>query len=98
MPAPSKSVIPAHAGIQTHPVNASRFSTSLDARFHGHHEHTAINMAEYALSDVQKPMGIASYELTHTLPEALRNQLPSIERLEQELGLDDGASEKGAGV
>lgn len=55
-------------------------------------------VAEYALSDVHKPMGIASYELTHTLPEALRNQLPSIERLEQELGLDDGAGEKGAGV
>ena len=41
-------------------------------------------VAEYALSDIHKPLGLASYELSHTLPEALRDQLPSIERLEAE--------------
>lgn len=42
-------------------------------------------VAEYALSDIHKPLGLASYELSHSLPEALREQLPSIERLEAEL-------------
>ena len=55
-------------------------------------------VAEYALSDVHKPMGIASYQLTHELPADLRNQLPSIERLEQELGLDELSKTGRAGV
>lgn len=42
-------------------------------------------VAEYALSDIHKPLSLASYELSHTLPEALRDQLPSIERLQSEL-------------
>ncbi len=41
-------------------------------------------LTEYALSDIHKPLGLASYELSHTLPEALRDQLPSIEQLEAE--------------
>jgi predicted nuclease of restriction endonuclease-like (RecB) superfamily len=45
-------------------------------------------VAEYALSDIQKPMGLATYTLSHTLPEALRDKLPSIEAIERELGLD----------
>lgn len=43
-------------------------------------------VAEYAVSDIHKPMGIASYELTHALPEALRDKLPSVERLETRTG------------
>lgn len=45
-------------------------------------------VAEYALSDIQKPMGLSTYTLSHTLPEALRGKLPSIEAIERELGLD----------
>ena len=45
-------------------------------------------VAEYALSDMQKPMGLSTYTLSHTLPEALRDKLPSIEAIERELGLD----------
>jgi PIN domain nuclease of toxin-antitoxin system len=45
-------------------------------------------VAEYALSDIQKPMGLSTYKLSHTLPEALRDKLPSIEAIERELGLD----------
>lgn len=45
-------------------------------------------VAEYALSDIQKPMGLSTYTLSHTLPEALRGQLPSIEQIERELGLE----------
>ena len=35
-------------------------------------------VAEYALSDIQKPMGLSTCTLSHTLPEALRDKLPSI--------------------
>jgi predicted nuclease of restriction endonuclease-like (RecB) superfamily len=52
-------------------------------------------VAEYALSDIQKPMGLATYTLSHTLPEALRDKLPSIEQLERELGLDAGGDAAG---
>ena len=52
-------------------------------------------VAEYALSDIQKPMGLSTYTLSHTLPEALRGKLPSIEQLEQELGKDSDSPEAG---
>ena len=59
-------------------------------------------VAEYALSDIHKPMGISAYTLTHTLPESLRDKLPSIERIERELGMDgavgDSAKAGRAGV
>lgn len=45
-------------------------------------------VAEYALSDIQKPMGLATYTLSHTLPETLRDKLPSIEEIEAELAED----------
>lgn len=42
-------------------------------------------LAEYALRDVNKPIGISQYELTKALPESLTGSLPTIEELEQEL-------------
>lgn len=51
-------------------------------------------VAEYALRDANKPIGIAEYQLVHALPERLGTSLPSIERLELELG---GASLEPAG-
>ncbi|WP_422139938.1 DUF1016 N-terminal domain-containing protein [Endozoicomonas sp. ALC020] len=42
-------------------------------------------LAEYALSDIQKPIGVSEYQLTHSLPENLQSQLPSIEEIEQGL-------------
>lgn len=39
--------------------------------------------AEYALSDMQKPIGVASY--TTGLPESLRDKLPDIKELEESL-------------
>ena len=54
-------------------------------------------VAEYALNDIHKPMDISEYTLSHTLPENLRDQLPSIEAIERELGLDGGKGE-GDGV
>lgn len=42
-------------------------------------------VAEYALRDMSKPMGVAEYQLTEALPETLHGNLPSIEEIEQEL-------------
>ena len=42
-------------------------------------------VAEYALSDIQKPIGVSEYQLTQSLPENLQSKLPSIEELETEL-------------
>ncbi|MCF8084413.1 MAG: DUF1016 domain-containing protein, partial [Deltaproteobacteria bacterium] len=34
-------------------------------------------IVEYALHDARKPMGVATYEITRTLPKSLKGQLPS---------------------
>ena len=41
--------------------------------------------AEYALRDIQKPIGISDYELGQALPEDFRGSLPTIEEIENEL-------------
>ena len=41
--------------------------------------------AEYALRDIQKPIGISEYLLTQNLPENFKNQLPTVEQLENQL-------------
>jgi len=41
--------------------------------------------AEYALRDINKPMGISEYKLTDAIPETMRTKLPSVEELENEL-------------
>jgi hypothetical protein len=42
-------------------------------------------VAEYALSGIDKPMGVAEYQLVRALPEPLDTSLPSIEEIEAEL-------------
>jgi predicted nuclease of restriction endonuclease-like (RecB) superfamily len=42
-------------------------------------------VAEYALRDSNKPMGVAEYQLVAALPQELQTSLPSIEQIEQEL-------------
>jgi predicted nuclease of restriction endonuclease-like (RecB) superfamily len=42
-------------------------------------------VAEYALRDTLKPIGVSGYELTKALPETLQDSLPTIEQLEEEL-------------
>lgn len=42
-------------------------------------------VAEYALSGIAKPMGVAEYHLVRALPEPLDTELPTIEQLEEEL-------------
>ena len=43
-------------------------------------------VAEYALRDINKPIGISEYRLAESLPEKLQGSLPTIEELENELG------------
>ena len=38
-------------------------------------------VVEYALHDARKPIGVATYEITKTLPKALKGQLPSPEEI-----------------
>jgi predicted nuclease of restriction endonuclease-like (RecB) superfamily len=49
--------------------------------------------AEYALRNIQSPMGVATYQVTASLPETLKDQLPDIGEIEaslQEIGEDIG--------
>ncbi|MFM2448878.1 MAG: hypothetical protein RIS44_1328 [Pseudomonadota bacterium] len=77
---------------------------AVDEQLRGDHDAPTIGLllckskdrlvAEYALSDIQKPLGLATYTLSHTLPEALRDKLPSIEVLEAELGGELGGGDE----
>ena len=42
-------------------------------------------VAEYALRDLGKPVGVSEYHLAETLPKRLQESLPTIEQLEAEL-------------
>ena len=42
-------------------------------------------IAEYALKDVEKPIGVSEYKLTKNLPKNLEKLLPSIEEIEQKI-------------
>ncbi|MFO7734597.1 MAG: PDDEXK nuclease domain-containing protein [bacterium] len=50
--------------------------------------------AEYALRDIQKPIGVSDYELTKALPENLKSSLPTIEELEKALEIEDESDKK----
>lgn len=39
-------------------------------------------VAEYALKDMTKPIGVSEYKLMNILPEELQNTLPSVEDIE----------------
>ena len=41
-------------------------------------------IVEYALRDIQKPLGISEYKLTDILPKELESSLPTIEQIEAE--------------
>ncbi len=45
-------------------------------------------VAEYALSGIEKPIGVAEYQLLRDLPESLGSNLPSIAEIEAELASD----------
>lgn len=47
-------------------------------------------LAEYALRDIHKPIGVSGYELTRALPDNLKSSLPSIEAIEAEMSGEVG--------
>lgn len=53
-------------------------------------------VAEYALRNVNKPLGVADYQLVESLPPELQTSLPSIEQIERELGGAGGADPSAA--
>ncbi len=42
-------------------------------------------VAEYALKDMSKPIGVSEYKITNSLPEGLSRQLPSIEDIQKRI-------------
>jgi hypothetical protein len=42
-------------------------------------------LAEYSFAGIDKPIGIATYQLTRALPKEIRSALPTVEELETEL-------------
>jgi len=40
---------------------------------------------EYALRDINKPLGVSEYRLTEAIPDKIKTQLPSIEDMENNL-------------
>ena len=42
-------------------------------------------VAEYALKDMSKPIGISEYKITNNLPEELEKQLPSVEDIQKRI-------------
>jgi hypothetical protein len=42
-------------------------------------------VAEYALKDIGKPIGVSAYQITESIPENLKGSLPTIEEIENEL-------------
>ena len=42
-------------------------------------------VAEYALKDMSKPMGVSEYRVTSNLPEDLSKQLPSVEDIQKRI-------------
>jgi predicted nuclease of restriction endonuclease-like (RecB) superfamily len=81
---------PEHAG------QLSFYLTAVDAQLKSDQDASTIGLllcktknrvvAEYALRDSNKPMGIAEYQLVESLPKELQTNLPTIEQIEQELG------------
>ena len=45
-------------------------------------------VAEYSLRNVNKPIGVAEYQLIQSLPDNLKTNLPSIEDIERELTIE----------
>jgi predicted nuclease of restriction endonuclease-like (RecB) superfamily len=81
-----------------HTGQLSFYLSAVDDHFKTEHDAPSIGLllcksrnkiiAEYALRDNSKPIGIAEYQLAQALPPDLEDKLPSIERIEQELQND----------
>jgi predicted nuclease of restriction endonuclease-like (RecB) superfamily len=79
-----------------HTGQLSFYLTAVDAQVKAPEDNPTIGLllcksknkivAEYALRDTNKPMGVAEYQLVESLPKELETSLPSIEQIERELG------------
>lgn len=71
------------------------YLTVIDDTLKGEHDQPGIGLllcqeknkivAEYALKNLNKPLGILAYEIVSSIPENLKRNLPSIEEIESEL-------------
>lgn len=59
----------------------------------GDHSHFDV---EYALRGIDKPVGVAGYQLTREIPEQLKGSLPNADQIEEKLLQDLGADTFGA--
>lgn len=83
---------PEHAG------KLSFYLSAVDAELKSEHDAPTIGMvlcksknkvvAEYALRNINQPIGVAEYQLTESLPAELQTSLPSIEAIEQALAAE----------
>jgi len=83
------------------------YCSIVDDRFRRDHDQPTIGLilcqtkdrilAEYALRGIDKPIGVADYDLARALPASLASSLPSIEQIEAELqgDLSEPDAEKG---
>lgn len=78
-----------------HTGQLSFYLSAVDAQIKHEHDAPTIGLllcksknkvvAEYALRDINKPMGVAEYQLLEALPKDLQTSLPSIEEIEKAL-------------
>jgi len=93
--------IPEHAG------KLSFYLTAVDRQVKAEHDNPTIGLllcrrqnrlvAEYALSAISQPIGVAEYLLTQSIPPELQGSLPTVEQLEAELQGDLPADDLEAG-
>lgn len=85
---------PEHAG------KLNFYIKAVDSQFRQEGDHPTIGIllcknkdklvAEYALSDIHKPIGVSEYQLTQSLPDNLKSSLPTVEEIEAELAQEVG--------
>jgi len=51
-------------------------------------------IAEYALRDFHKPIGITEYRLMESLPDNLKSTLPSTEEIEERLRQEESSDDE----
>ncbi|MEY8238882.1 MAG: PDDEXK nuclease domain-containing protein [Cycloclasticus sp.] len=91
----------AYLEIKSKPEYAGKLSfyiTAVDEQLKNQHDGPTIGIllckgkdklvAEYALRDINKPIGVSEYQLTQALPDNLKSSLPSIEEIESEFAND----------
>jgi predicted nuclease of restriction endonuclease-like (RecB) superfamily len=94
----------AHAFKPEHAGQLNFYLSAVDAQIRADDDKPTIGLllcrtqnrlvAEYALSGIDKPIGVAEYQLVRALPRPLDTSLPSIEEIEAELARDLGEEEQ----